>query len=428
MSTPLAVRRARRVVVVLLAATLLTQRLALPLGADQLPLSLPLVLGVLVIGVASGALRIDLAGLRLYALAMGAVVVSTLVVLALGSSPSLMSLVFLLAIYTVAVVRSPVAPGLLADTTHRAYLGIMTGAAVVSLGQVVIQYLGVPYQDYLLRIVPPEFVQQGYATGDPLMYGSDLHRTNAVLFLEPSFLGYFLGIAVVMALARHCSAWRVCLLVAGAVPSLAGNAIVVVLAGVAVLAAGPLRRRLRGLVPVLAVVLVVAVATPLGDLYFERSTEISGEDNSTTLRLVDPYEILLPAWWSTPESVLVGSGAGAATEVINTTTEQAVTTPVIPKLLVEYGILGAVPVLLFLGWALVGNPRTRPWSPGLLIGFFVVNAALLQVTFAVGTILLARLVPGVPRPGAPPPVPDDPGDGGAAAPGDQAHLTAGARG
>jgi hypothetical protein len=393
------VRRGRRVVVVLLAVTLLTQRLAIPLGGDQLPLSLPLILGVLVVGVRSGALSIDVAGLRLYVLAMGAIVVSTLAVLSLGRTPSLLSLLFLFAVYTVAVVRSTVPPGSLTDGVQRAYLRIMTVAAAVSVGQILIQYLGVPYEDYLLRLVPEPFVQQGYATGDPLVYGSGLHRTNAVLFLEPSFLGYFLGIAVVMALSRRASPWLICLLVAGAVPPLAGNAIVVVLAGVVVLAAGPLRRGLRALAPTVALLLAVALATPLGDLYLERSTEISGEDTSASLRLVDPYVILLPAWWSSPSSVLVGQGAGAATTVIDTTTEQAVITPVVPKLLVEYGILGALPVLLFLGWALLGDPRTRPWLPGLLIGFFVLNPALLQVTLAVGTIALARLVPGVPSRG-----------------------------
>ncbi len=398
-----AVRRSRRVVVVLLAVTLLTQRLAIPLGEDQLPLSLPLVIGVLGFGLLTGALRIDPQGLRLYALAMGAAAACTLAVLVLGGVPSLLSLSFLLAIYTVAVVRTPVAPESVADTAHRAYLAIMTGAAAVSVGQFVVQYLGVPYEDLLARVVPAQFLQQGYATGDPLVYGSPLHRTNAVLFLEPSFLGYFLGIAIVMALARRSSPWRVLLLVAGAIPPLAGNAVVVVLAGVAVLAAGPLRSRLRALVPTLAVVLVVVLATPLGDLYFERSTEISGDGNSTTLRLIDPYEILLPAWVSTPESVLVGQGAGVATTVIDTTTEEAVITPVVPKLLLEYGVLGAVPLLLFLGWAVAGGLRGRPWALGLVIGFFVLNAALLQVTFAVGTILLARLVPALPPQGDRPP-------------------------
>ncbi|MFQ1003241.1 hypothetical protein [Modestobacter sp. SSW1-42] len=391
-----ATRRARRVVVALLLVTLLTQRIAIPFGGDQLPVSLPLVVLLLVAALVSGALEFDPPRLRLYVLAMGAAVACTIVAIATGRSPSVLSLVFLIGIYLIAVVRSPVSPETLADPVHRVFLRFMSWAAAVSLLQFGVQYLGVPYEDYLARLVPEAFLQQGYNTGDPLAYGSPIYRSNAVVFLEPSFLGYFLGVAVVLALGRGVATWRVCLLVAGAIPPLAGNAIAVLVPGLIVLALGQRRAVLRKLVPALVLGLVVAVATPLGSLYIGRSTEITGGDTSANLRLVQPYELLVPVWTASPASVLVGEGAGAATTVIQQATREAVTTPAVPKLLVEYGALGGIPVLLFLGWVLLGDLRGRPWAIGLFFGYLVLNAALLQVTFAIATILLVRLVPGLP--------------------------------
>jgi hypothetical protein len=167
-----AVRRARRVVVALLLVTLLTQRLAVPFGGDQLPVSLPLVVLLVVTALATGALELDLPRLRLYVLAVGAAVLCTVVAIGTGHSPSVLSLVFLIAIYLIAVVRSPVGGEALADPVHRVYLRVMSWAAVVSLVQFAVQYLGVPYEDYLARVVPVAFLQQGYNTGDPLAYGS----------------------------------------------------------------------------------------------------------------------------------------------------------------------------------------------------------------------------------------------------------------
>ena len=391
-----ATRRARRVVVGLLLVTLLTQRIAIPFGGDQLPVSLPLVVLLLVAALTTGALEFDPPRLRLYVLATAAAVLCTVVAVAAGRSPSVLSLVFLIAIYLIAVVRSPVAPEALADPVHRVFLRFMSWAAAVSLVQFVVQYAGVPYEDYLARVVPEALLQRGYNTGDPLAYGSAIYRSNAVVFLEPSFLGYFLGAAVLLALGRGVATWRVCLLVAGAVPPLAGNAVAVLVPGLLVLAFSHRRAVLRKLVPALVLGLVLALATPLGSLYLGRSTEIAGGDTSANLRLVQPYQLLLPVWTASPESVLVGEGAGAATTVIQQATREAVTTPAVPKLLVEYGALGAIPVLLFLGWVLLGDMRGRPWAIGLVFGYLVLNAALLQVTFAIGTVLLIRLVPGLP--------------------------------
>lgn len=395
---PAAVRRSGRAVVALLVLTLLTQRLAIPVGGEQVPVSLPLLLAVAAVALLTGALVLDPVQLRLYALAMAAVVACTLYLLARGRAPSLLSLGFLLSIYAIAVVRSPVDPRWTADRVHRAYLALMGTAAAVSVLQLLVQYLGVPYEDLLARVVPPAALLEGYRTGDPVAYGSELHRTNAVLFLEPSFLGYFLAVAVLVAVGRGARLWLVCLLIAGMIPTLSGNAVVVLVPGLVALALGRHRRHLVRLVPALVVGLVIAVLTPLGSLYLDRSTEVTAADTSSNLRLVQPYELLLPAWTESAETVWVGRGAGAATDVIEAQGAGlgAVITPAVPKLLVEYGLLGTVPVLFALLWTVLAGARRRPWAWGLLIGFVVLNPALLQVTLAVGTVLLMRLVPGLP--------------------------------
>jgi hypothetical protein len=95
-------------------------------------------------------------------------------------------------------------------------------------------------------------------------------------------------------------------------------------------------------------------------------------------------------------SIFFGHGAGAATDLVVRLDLGALLTPVIPKALYEYGIVGAVPLLLFLGWLLLPGMSGRPWAGGLLLGYFLINAALLQATLALGTIVLIALFPALP--------------------------------
>ena len=74
-----------------------------------------------------------------------------------------------------------------------------------------------------------------------------------------------------------------------------------------------------------------------------------------------------------------------------------VTGPVIPKVLYEYGLVGALGILAALIAFLAGQVRTRPWTVGLLVAYVYVNASFLQNTLVLATLFWISLMPA--RPG-----------------------------
>jgi hypothetical protein len=282
---------------------------------------------------------------------------------------------------------------------------IMSVLAVIGIVHAGVQYLGIPYDDWFARVVPEPFIMQGYNTGDPIAWDSPIYRTNGVVFLEPSFFSYFLGIAVVVALYRGNSVWTVSLLMVAIVPTLAGNGLLVVAAGIVALALGRHRRNLLVLVVPAGAAVLLALATPLADHFLTRVTEVSNPDSSSSMRLVQPYEMLWPPWLDDPVGLLLGNGAGSATDIVAASSVPGVLAPVLPKVFFEYGVIGAMAFLVFVLWSLVAGGGERPWAAGILVSYLALNAAFLQETFALSTILFVHILrqldpPARPRPAA----------------------------
>jgi hypothetical protein len=396
--------RARTIVLMLLLVVLLGQRFGVPISdGQQIPASLLLATGVLGVGLFTGVLVLDRQRALLYIVAMTALTLLTFVSLARQQDPSLLSVLFAISLYALATVRASVLEAEDVRWLLDAFVRIMAILAIVGIAHAGLQYVGVPYEDWFARAVPEQLTMQGYNTGDPISWDSPIYRTNGVVFLEPSFFSYFLGIAVVVALYRGHSVWTVSLLMVAIVPTLAGNGLVVVAAGIVALALGRHRRRLMVLVFPFSAAILLALATPLADHFVSRITEVTSPDSSSSMRLVQPYQLLWPAWLDDPLGVLLGNGAGSATDIVAASQVPGVLAPVLPKLFFEYGVIGAMAFLVFFLWALWSGGGERPWAAGILVSYLALNAAFLQETFALSTILFVYLLGQLPHPRPPQP-------------------------
>jgi hypothetical protein len=368
-----------------LLAIVLGQRFGVPVGGGvQLPVSLAIVLFLMAWGMFSGVLQLNFVRYRLYVIASTALVVLTLLAYLAGRQPSLPSALLAVALYAMAAFdfslrRSDI------DRVWDVLIAVMTIAAVVSLAQAAVQYVGVEYRDWIGDLLPDAVIIPGYNSGDPLAYGSQIYRVNGLVFLEPSFLSYFLGVAVVVALQRRAPWWRVALLFAGMVPTLAGNGIVIVLPAVMLLFAMDDRGVRRLAVP-LAVAVVLALVTPVGSRLVDRIGEINSPGSSAYLRLVAPYAVVIPPVLDDPLALAMGFGAGQAEAYAADFGPDSMLTPYLPKLLFEYGAIGTVAFSLF-ALSVFLRGITRPVVPGLLFAYFVLNAAFLQAPIALTTIL-----------------------------------------
>lgn len=373
----------------LVAALLLLQRFAVPVGQEQLAALVPVVSLLVLIGWAAGGFRVDRRRLVLVTVMTGTAVLLTLVQLVAGATPSLLS-VLLLGVLYVPAALVPVAGGDAGRRVSLFFVRCMAVAAVLSLAQYAVQSAGARWRDWLAELVPPDLLLQEFNRGNPITYGSDIDRATAIVFIEPSFLSLFLGVAVLLALRLRLRWPVVALLIAGIVPTVAGNGLVVVLLGAAALLLTTERRVLLTLLPTAVLAGAVSLLTPLGALYLQRSTEGGGTDSSTGLRIVQPYVQLLPPPLEQPGSALIGAGAGAAGPYIASRFTEPLLATVIPKIVFEYGMLGVVGILLPLLLLLLAPLRRRPELLGLAVTFFVLNASL-QAAIMVYLVVLVML-------------------------------------
>ncbi|MCY7396084.1 MAG: hypothetical protein LH468_08035 [Nocardioides sp.] len=370
-------------VVVWILVLVLTQRFAIPLGGggQQLPAAIPAALAVVMYGLARGHVVVCRRRAALLGVALVTLSLLTVVALIRGAEPSLLSFLLFVTIYPVALVDL-----LDARAARRGldfFVDLMLVAAGVGLVLYGLQYAGLAYSDHLAQVVPPELLLTGFNTADPIEFGSELYRSNGVVFLEPSFFSLFLGLAAVISLVNRRRVVLLPLLLGGIAVTTAGNGLVVVLVSVAWLAVVGPRRRLLALVPSAAVAVAAASLTPLGALFVQRSGEIGADNSSASLRLVQPYVELFPAYVASPVTALLGQGAGSAQRLVEQQVGSlAVIVPAVPKLFVEYGWVGAVPVLVFLLHLVLARVRQASWAPALLVVYLVVNASLLQPTLA----------------------------------------------
>ncbi|CAB4934931.1 MAG: hypothetical protein F2825_11490 [Actinobacteria bacterium] len=394
-ATARAGRRGAPLTIALLVCQLLLQRIAVPLGEDQVPVTLPVSLALLAAGFVTGEFRVRPGAARGVLVLWGTAFSCTLVAVASGLVPSLFSLLLVVAIYPVAGMTADLSASAV-RRVENVFFGIMVVAAAVSLVQLLIQVAGVPYEDYLLRVVPVDLLQQGFNTGDPIAYGESLYRSNGVLFLEPSFVSAYLGLATALALYRGRSALLVSVLLAGMLPPLAGSGFVVLLPAVLVMAFSTKRRRnLLALAPALVIALVVALTTPLGERYVARSDEGGGgnTNTSTSLRLLLPYESLLPPSVADVGTAFTGHGAGSAEDYLRENGLSSVTAPLLPKVAYEYGILGVVGIVGALVALLAAAAVRRPWIVGVAVLFLYVNASFLQNTLVMMAFFWASFLP-----------------------------------
>lgn len=371
----------------------LLQRLAVDAGGSEVPLTLPLALVWLVFGLVRGHLRIGAGASAAYGLACAVLVALSVVALTRGMEVSLFSLVFLVALYLPATARATRSAGAAAPWALDFFVRVMAGCALLGVALFAGQFAGLPYRDWVFGDLPASVLQSGYVTAYPLAYGSPIYRTNGLFFLEASFYSLFLGTALLIGIWRGTSAWLLALLALAMAASASGNGIIVVAVGVLWLLTTRHRGLLRRFAPAALALGVAVAATPLATLFTERSTEITSTDSSASLRLVQPYEETLPAYTRDLPEMLLGHGAGSITTYFDETVgEVALIAPIPLKLLWEYGALGLAAFGVFLWTALRQGVSTRPWTPGLLVAYLLLNEALLQTTIALLTVLLLGLL------------------------------------
>ncbi len=366
-------------VAAVLCAIIALQRVALPFGGGQVPIVLPVVVALVARGVHRGILEAEPARRQWFLAALVTCAAATTIVCWRRLPWSPLSIIYLALTYAPFMFR------LRRPTTeqyHAAlslFLGLMTVAAVIGIGQIALQFVGVPFVDPFAAL-PSALVLHGYHTSYPVIYGSSIFKANGIFFLEPSFYSQFLALALVVHIHLRRRGLRGYLLMAGIIASVSGTGIILALSGILVLGLTERRRQVVRMAGGILVVAFLVAVSPAGSVFTSRIDESSSSTSSANGRFSVPYTVTASKLSSDPATLLSGEGPGDAERTSRQMEETGVTAvfPVVPKVALEYGVPAVVIfVAFFVTSTLRGAPSTSLALTALVM-YFALSGSLLQ--------------------------------------------------
>lgn len=267
---------------------------------------------------------------------------------------------------------------------------ILTSLAVVTVAMVGSQLAGLPYRDWLAAVVPQSLQLGGFVITYPIGYGSPIYRGNAWIGLEPSMISAQLGLGVLAAILSGARIWKMIVLLVGLIATVSGSGIAIVVVGLVVIVISPARRMLLRYA-VLGVITVAATTlTPFGQLLLDRSTELQSSGSSASLRALEPYAVLWPAWVRNLPGVLLGYGPGSAQRLVADTNVLGLLVPSPAKVFFEYGLLPGLVLAAFLGICYWGGP-SRAFSLSLFVSLWFFQPGTTTMVIVAPVLLFVTL-------------------------------------
>lgn len=384
-------RRVAAWIAVLFGLLVVLQRLSVP-GLTNVSMLVPAVIGWMVLARLAGILEIDrtrlcwwlgFAGIS----ALGMLVQQQLVDRAVISLTAWMLIVVVWLPFTMRAVDRSTATYL---CLLRYVSWICSGLALLAVIMVGLQLLGVGYRDYVASFVPANLQLEGFVISYPITWGSPIFKANAWIGLEPSFVSAQLGVGLLAAVFVRARMWMILVLILGLIATVSGSGIVIVLVGLLVMVV----HRSRVLLVRYAVIAVAAVGasllTPFGAMLLERSTEFQGENTSTSLRALQPYDVLIPQWTTDPLGMLIGYGPGSSQRAVEATNVLGLLVPTPLKIFFEYGLIAGFVLAVFLLVCYWGGP-SRTFSVTLLVSLWVLQPGSTTLTITLPLLVLVTL-------------------------------------
>jgi hypothetical protein len=353
----------------LVVLTIVSSRFGLPLGAKQIPLTLPVAVAHI------GAILL-LTGGRLVAArllaTLGMLAVVCFETALVHRHTSMLSLLYVIAIYVPLVAGTDVDDAGL-RRIWRAFIYLAVVVAVLGGLQIFVQLAAGGYYLDPVQLLPERIRLMGYSTTYPIMKGVlPTLKANGMLFVEPSAFSQFLALAVLgeLWLFRRWSVLAI--LGGGLVVAFSGTGLLMLGAGIAM---GARPRMILSLGAAGAVALAVLVASGYGEAFTSRVDEVRRPGTSGYERFVAPFLAMSEPWQDSVDAVVWGYGAGRVEDL---DTEYAANYSPVPKVFLEYGLVGFVAFTLL--WLTMFRrlmvPRTIRGAQ--LVMYFLAAGSLLQ--------------------------------------------------
>lgn len=377
----------RGLILGLLLANTVLQKLAIPGTGGGLPLSLLVTAGLLGAGIALGRLApVPAVGVALIATVGILVGVAGLTPATSISLNALALVVALLIPYAFAL-----RPGML-DPAFGARVFNRLAAVFALLG--IIQFfaqfvVGPEFAFFLDLALPPDLLLAGFNNLNELGYQAGIYKANGVFLLEAAFLNQFLCVAVLIELITARRGLYLALYGAGILVTYSGTGLLML---AAIAPAYILHKRYFGLAAagILAAVLFVLFADSLGlGTFVSRADEFSSDQSSAFARFISIFYLLDSFIFVDPLLTLVGRGPGSVAENFSIVSFTAFD-PSWGKVMYEYGVIGFAAYFAFLGFCILRSNGSGYLKAALLFQFMFLGGyiATTPVHIEIWTLLV----------------------------------------
>lgn len=360
----------------IVCATLVLKLSIPPFGARGISISLLLLPSVALLGLVTRALSIDATRLAFFLLLTGALSVMSLfdaTVFSVGSMAMFavvhLPFVFAARSTTGAAPLDTTAPEAVATCIHAWFLNLALFIGLCGIAQFFLQrFIDIRFLFPIENFVPSSFVAQHFNSQGVLQYGSETYRANGVFLPEPSFFSQLMGIAIILELGRgggwhRLAVYGIALLTTGA-----GTGVMILAACVPLLILT--HRRWDLLLVGTAAMVVIGV---LGESSFvghfaHRTGEFTAVGSSAFARFIGGFYLFDQFLWDDPWRTLFGYGAGSFSEYA-ARAHYAVAEMPLFKMVLEFGLLGALLYFLVLGYFLFSARTSKVVCLAVAIAF-----------------------------------------------------------
>jgi hypothetical protein len=353
----------------LFCASVLSKVSVPPFGERGIGIALFLLPLTACVGFAAGLLQIHPVRLALFLMLAGVLSITSLFGVAEFSISSMAMLVVLHLPFVFA--GNPSARAHETPRIHEFFLNLALIIGVCGMAQFFLQsVVPVRWLFPMESFIPPAFLMQHFNSQGVLEYGSSTYRATGVFLPEPSYFSQLMGIAIVLELCTlgrwlRLALYGVALLTAGA-----GTGVMIVALCVPLL----LIRRGRWdflLLGVAALAALVAFgsSTYVGHLA-SRAGEFDAVGSSAFARFIGGFYLFDQFLWDDPVRTLFGFGAGSFSEYAARAHYSVAEMPLF-KMVLEFGLLGALSYFLVLGYFLFSSPAPRILVLAILVAFLL---------------------------------------------------------
>lgn len=226
---------------------------------------------------------------------------------------------------------------------------------------------------------PQDLMIRGMNNLNETGYLSGVFKSNGFFLIEPSVTSQFLAIGLVAELVYFGNMKRILLYLLGIAVTFSGTGLMI-LASV-----GPvllIRQRRFGALVMCGVGLlaVVLFSSALGlDTTTARIAEFSNQSTSGYARFISPFLQLERYIMQDLQTFLMGVGAGGSLRVVNTAElDYASYQPTWCKLILEYGVIGALAYMPLIVVVFLKSGRAPYLKAALLIEYFILGEYLVS--------------------------------------------------